>query len=1312
MKFKEFLELQENSLYTDSATKNALLADKERVMDSLMFNFFGFLGLYKLSDTRGYMKSYETTEGELTIHDIGDTNHDVSLSIKLAYDAGLLNLDAVNKMTRLLIQIKQKKLKSEDLDETSIRGLLDEIHYTTHKPSLRVFSIIQAFHNGALDLPNLAKELYQLAKLREYKSTTKEFRNLVLKGQYNSLFVKLKSRVNTISDTAAAPEISAVGIQNANKQNKSNSPKADKLTPPPSSKLGQTDEFMDGIFEAKDQAQFKELFKTYDVKEFDFDKFAKWFKSSKNKEKFPPGVLNSPLCKWLLETLNSSTDEKVRQAINDILEKILVNFVSSYTTSGDIRGFLEAIKDIDLEVVSTIEISRKSKKTLSNSFDELLDHFVSDIIGNAPDFSDATLAQLRKQYRSFKAFAWEFGVEIELSAAKAEKFFDAGFNKISVYVLALDLAYLTSAQIDYVKWLEKAFGSGSVIIKANGSSRALPLILKKSAYDKAPEEAKQAFQLLIRDRVQGAKIVDDDNAGVSWAKHWIHNVELARYGIYNEIDKYNEVDLKAFTEKEIDEAYEVFAALTPAKLTNCVEVFCKFDTEGLSDNGRAYLKNLAKVFAKLIKAGKVKDTNLLVACAAKDGVLFDAVTEAISNDNEHLNNLNAALENISSTSEQIKYGVTSGSVQKIYKWYTELADQGKVTPTADIILDIIKFKGENLFLMPKQEDVEKVFSTLKGRQESIDYLRWLVKQDTKLREKIIKYNETASHGGDVNPDEVPYSAVFLSDKEITDGIIENFKQQWLTNPKFNNILDYTFSEKLTNACRETMKRVLETSDSKPFILKALSAVDGKTFNDYFNNTDISKVKGVFSDSLTKPEDVANILRSIASDKKFIADVGPAAAAKFVVTLQQTLGDKKKFDKSYRDEIHKLFCEFMVPGIESNKYDVLEEIYKNAKGEFKKAIVDYFVGYGFLKKASEAIFRGDDLIKPYDRLDSQRLLDVLRYNNVNPPSLTVREAPTFKMLLQRADAAGDIIPDLKVEQVEHDKESLERKSVEYDVFNKYRHGQIAVKFLREFKVNIPEQEKGQQEFLKYMPNTDEIDPAFHGTGSIGASMILRYGFAVIKRGDEMVVGRMLGDGIYFSNVLDKVAQYVSDAGYTRGIGSRGYIFQMHALLGKEDVDYRAAGLGGDNIISPEWCVFQPNKQLKIYKAYEAEIISKNDMDALKAKYNTNEETAVKILSFKEFLREAKTPGKQVTTYVFVDGTIPISEREAVDFEQFKPEQFGPHVWLEPSQNGPIVCIEHDGDQSEAFCVRFTHAFMSYKDDLNKFLSLLRRKTVVT
>ena len=165
--------------------------------------------------------------------------------------------------------------------------------------------------------------------------------------------------------------------------------------------------------------------------------------------------------------------------------------------------------------------------------------------------------------------------------------------------------------------------------------------------------------------------------------------------------------------------------------------------------------------------------------------------------------------------------------------------------------------------------------------------------------------------------------------------------------------------------------------------------------------------------------------------------------------------------------------------------------------------------------------------------------------------------------------------------------------------------------------------------------------------------------------------------------------------------------MEAFLGEEDKNYKAAGLGGDGIVSPEWCVFDPNRQLKIYKAFEVEIIDKKEMDELKQKHNINENTAVKLISFKEFIKESEN-GMNVTTYVFMDGLIPISNNDVVDFEEFNPAQFGDHVWVETSQSGPMICIKHNGQESEAFCVRNTSAFMRDTKELDKFLSLLRKR----
>lgn len=52
-----------------------------------------------------------------------------------------------------------------------------------------------------------------------------------------------------------------------------------------------------------------------------------------------------------------------------------------------------------------------------------------------------------------------------------------------------------------------------------------------------------------------------------------------------------------------------------------------------------------------------------------------------------------------------------------------------------------------------------------------------------------------------------------------------------------------------------------------------------------------------------------------------------------------------------------------------------------------------------------------------------------------------------------------INDLYVSLEELSEEQLERMSVEYDAFNKYRHGDISLKFLKSFNVSIPIQEEG-------------------------------------------------------------------------------------------------------------------------------------------------------------------------------------------------------------------------------------------------------------
>lgn len=371
-------------------------------------------------------------------------------------------------------------------------------------------------------------------------------------------------------------------------------------------------------------------------------------------------------------------------------------------------------------------------------------------------------------------------------------------------------------------------------------------------------------------------------------------------------------------------------------------------------------------------------------------------------------------------------------------------------------------------------------------------------------------------------------------------------------------------------------------------------------------------------------------------------------------------------------------------------------------------------------ATKAELDGDTVpIKPLVDLNADRIKAILKYNDIKVP-----RAPIIKPGSTLADVMAKVVPQSDIQKlavVEDVKteEELKTMSVEYDAFNRYRHGNIAVKIVKSFNVSIPVQEAGFAKWADKMAaegNTTPImRPVFHGTGSVAASMILRHGFKVISSGDSSVVGRMLGDGIYFSNVIDKVSQYMSDGGYSRGVGIRGYIFEMEASLGQYQRDFQAAGPGTgyrpSAVISPEWAVFNANEQLRIYKAYECILISKEDMDVLKSAQGVNEDTTVVgIKHFTNFVNEASLRNsgmKNAAVFIFMDGTIPVSSSKAVDFEEFDAKKFGKHVTLDMSGSGPTVQIATDGPGG-VFCVRYTNAMMHDSKKINQFLNLLNAK----
>lgn len=352
----------------------------------------------------------------------------------------------------------------------------------------------------------------------------------------------------------------------------------------------------------------------------------------------------------------------------------------------------------------------------------------------------------------------------------------------------------------------------------------------------------------------------------------------------------------------------------------------------------------------------------------------------------------------------------------------------------------------------------------------------------------------------------------------------------------------------------------------------------------------------------------------------------------------------------------------------------------------------------------------DLIHPSKILTPEKMLDVLQINNISiTPPEPPKDGERIADYLKRVPAAN--IGELHAEDENLSQTELERRSVEYDAFNAYRHGNVSVLFEKSFSVKVQVMEEGAKRFdAEVRERGDEpnfMSPMFHGTSSLAASFICRNGFRIIEESSAIqITGKAIGNGVYVTNVLDKASAYVSDDGFDQTTGSRGgYLLEMECLLGRRGSEWDATGLAGEinttGYLSPEWVLFRPNEQLRITKAHKVRIIPAEEMQRLHRRYGTNE-NVFQVKSFKAFVNEGYAPKRDCVSYIFADGMIPTKDGELKHWSEFPQTA---NVRVEASGMGPIVKIFNTDDLNKTFYVKSSAVFLNSQDDLERFLSLI-------
>jgi len=1346
-------QLSENSLYTTPAEKENLLKDKEKVASAFFINFLGTLGLFSISSTRGIMKNYFPDDGKLQLVNIGDANKDTSLVTKLYSEIGGLKPDTANKITRLLFKLKTRAITSKNFDENLVREIVKEIQYLVHRPHPVILNVVKQFESGTANLKQVAKAFFNLikARKREFGPISQEFYSIAKQyqiylkdvadiGSTPSDAVTLASTIQTFVPHAAAGSFPTTPVSKVVNQK----PKADKIQMVAKPAAVKDEDFYLLLWRATSANEIKKLLKERGYEAFTPELMKKavdyLLPQTNDQEDHFNMVMNSmpdiptfnkafgyfmkndpqQEMRWRLVLLYKASLGKTTAEIKQVLteartqiKKLFGSYVK-ITINGKPKEYfrkkcLDAVIDeFQRKIVSCgpsddidaiFDLFSRELSNISSILGEIVQNYQFVVFPDESALSDKEkikyLIAFSSKTRSYgsinqainrlinlmKANGIDFieenrGYAQTIIVQKYENLFPGSKECIDSWYKNANHEYLSFGLVDayeeIVKNWKSAFLDETIakFIKNISETESSETIVNKivAMIDKQaikPEDKETLF----------SKIASSLTFGSGYAKTEERAAQVASL-----IQTIYAKRFKEMSEKGSFKLSESFGFLAKAEF---IEGLFELIKTNFQNKPSHMSKSQWDAYVQMMKTILSKETKLqdeLIIWALRQGDGIDKVLNYINADWGRL--VRVIIRNpefhVLSSSKEILINFKSAQFlkeedyQKLAKnvyigLFLLITFSHKVDPYKYLPYDTIKsFIIENLY-----NEFSKVAQSLAFKQ-AFENLKQSDKDEivNELKDKIFTITST-----NVEVDRISLSRLnYFLGKEAVNEYLNSLDNIEKKKALLRQAPDWFFESMNSDNLNDTLENFLQDSWSKSRVFK-----------------------GDFIEFATKRKDAI----SLENTKNIV---------KWMSEYDRELkpSERSEFEQPYYNSIGILF--------EKSEKEA-NDVFMQMPLEERRGLVKHLVDKRFLKKALFGVQGDGVLIKPLNPVTEGRLLDILKYNSVETPSIPkFNKEETLTEILSK-DIQAKPLEDLHVSLDVLDEEKLDRLSIEYDAFNHYAHGQIALRIKRSFSVSIPLQEEGFKRWLEKM-DQEGIDPKimkpiFHGTGSIGASMILRYGFKVIKSSDPAVVGRMLGDGIYFSNVLDKVAQYVGDEGYSRTPGTQGYIFEMEGSLGKHRRDYRCAGTGAKedekSTISPEWAVFNPNEQLRIYKAYHVEVIGKETMDEMKKKYNvTNESAAFEIKSFKSFINEGTGDMPHCITYIFMDGNIPISEKESVDFKSFDAKKFGKNVKLDWTGSGPSVMI-YNRKESKTYVVRYTREFMeNRKGELSEYLKLLNKK----
>lgn len=304
--------------------------------------------------------------------------------------------------------------------------------------------------------------------------------------------------------------------------------------------------------------------------------------------------------------------------------------------------------------------------------------------------------------------------------------------------------------------------------------------------------------------------------------------------------------------------------------------------------------------------------------------------------------------------------------------------------------------------------------------------------------------------------------------------------------------------------------------------------------------------------------------------------------------------------------------FMI-AIDDKSPGAANEIYSQMSTTARGKLIKSIAG-PILFKSIYVRLMGEE-IRPENKTKPEDIPTMLARNNID---LTKRAAVDKKVTFREAlnnSMDDSFLPDLKAVRVDNkDQDELDKASARLNGLfrSNKKHGPEGLEVLAIYDTSItngPEWDEFAAERAKNGEPNQYFETVWHGTGTVGGAMILRFGFKITPFDRATMAGRALGNGVYFAKFTDKSLQYLRDDTnrITRCVGNIGYLFEMEAQIGRaakknsqpcgpdEGVtcDHRSGGFAEatnhQDFLSPEWAVFKEKGQLRIKKVYKVKIV---------------------------------------------------------------------------------------------------------------------------